>query len=94
MGSGVQTSVLDVVKHLINSYKSNVNYTISGNFRLGDIRDNYADLTKITADLGFRAKVSFEDGIKLFCEWVKAQKVNEDSYNVSFEEMKNKGLLK
>ena len=94
VGSGVQTSVLDVVKHLINSYKSNVNYTISGNFRLGDIRDNYADLTKITADLGFRAKVSFEDGIKLFCEWVKSQKVNEDSYNVSFEEMKNKGLLK
>ena len=94
VGSGVKTTVIDVVKHLINSYKSNVNYTISGNFRLGDIRDNYADLTKITADLGFRAKVSFEEGIKLFCDWVKSQKVNEDSYNESFEEMKNKGLLK
>lgn len=94
VGSGVKTTVIDVVKHLINSYKSNVNYTISGNFRLGDIRDNYADLTKITADLGFIAKVPFEDGIKFFCDWVKSQKVNEDSYNDSFEEMKNKGLLK
>lgn len=94
IGSGVKTTVMDVVKHLINSYKSHVEYTISGNFRLGDIRENYADLSKITADLGFKAKVSFEDGITLFCDWVTSQKVNEDSYNTSYEEMKNKGLLK
>lgn len=94
VGSGVKTTVLEVVKHLMKCYESNVNYAISGNFRFGDIRDNYADLSKITADLGFRAKVSFETGIKLFCDWVSSQKINEDSYTSSFEEMKNKGLLK
>ena len=94
VGSGFRTSVLDVAKHLINIYNSNVSYTISGNFRLGDIRDNYADLSKIKHDLGFEAKVSFEHGIGLFSKWVSSQEVKKDSYNNSFEEMKRKGLLK
>lgn len=94
VGSGIQTTVVDVIKNLTKEYDSNVNYTISGNFRLGDIRDNYADLSKITEDLGFKPKVSFEQGIKLFCQWVSNQEIQSDQYSKSFEEMKNKGLLK
>ncbi|MEH6535953.1 MAG: SDR family NAD(P)-dependent oxidoreductase [Psychroserpens sp.] len=94
VGSGVQTSVLDVIRNLTKEYNANINYTISGNFRLGDIRDNYADLSKITIDLGFKPKVSFEQGIKLFCQWVSNQEIQSDQYSKSFEEMKNKGLLK
>lgn len=94
VGSGVQTTVIDVIKNLSKEYDSNVSYTVSGNFRLGDIRDNYADLTKITKDLGFKPKVSFEQGINLFCKWVSNQEIQNDQYSKSFEEMKNKGLLK
>lgn len=94
VGSGKQTSVLDVIKSLIKEYKINIDYNISGNFRLGDIRDNYADLSKIKNDLEFEPKVSFDEGIKLFCNWVSSQEVKNDTYDKSFEEMKNKGLLK
>lgn len=94
VGSSKRTSVLDVAKSLIDEYDSKVNYLISGNFRLGDIRDNYADLSKIQADLGFVPKISFEHGIKLFAQWVSSQEVKDDSYNKSIKEMREKGLLK
>lgn len=94
VGSGKRTSVTTVAKSLIAEYGSKVNYSISGNFRLGDIRDNYADLSKIKTDLGFVPKVSFEQGIALFARWVSLQEIKDDSYNKSIEEMKEKGLLK
>jgi dTDP-L-rhamnose 4-epimerase len=83
-----------VIRNLNKEYRTNVNYTISGNFRLGDIRDNYADLSKIKVELGFKPKVSFEQGIKFFCQWVSNQEIENDKFSESFEEMKNKGLLK
>ncbi|WP_420603489.1 NAD-dependent epimerase/dehydratase family protein [Flagellimonas sp.] len=94
VGSGVRTNVLQVAEALINQYNSDVNYSVSGNFRLGDIRDNYADLTKIKRDLGFDPKVDFKEGIRRFCNWVSSQEIQKDSYNKSIDEMKDKGLLK
>ncbi|PCJ97704.1 MAG: epimerase [Flavobacteriaceae bacterium] len=94
VGSGKQTSVLEVTKSLLDEYDSNVKYTISGNFRLGDIRDNYADISKIKRDLNFNPKVTFQEGIKFFSDWVSSQEIKNDSYNKSLEEMKTKGLLK
>jgi len=94
VGSGKQTSVLEVITNLQKEYGTNVDYAISGNFRLGDIRHNYADLSKAKKDLGFEPKVSFNQGIRHFCKWVSSQEIKSDSYNKSFEEMKNKGLLK
>lgn len=94
VGSGIQTSVLEVAQSLMQEYNADVGYTISGNFRIGDIRANYADLTKIKNELGFEPKISFKEGIKMFCKWVSEQEVNEDSYYKSIEEMKTKGLFK
>ncbi len=94
VGSGIRTSVLEVAETLIEEYKTKTEYTITGNFRLGDIRDNYADLTKIKRDLGFEPKVSFKEGIKRFCNWVSGQEIQVDEYSKSISEMKDKGLLK
>lgn len=94
VGSGAKTTVLDVVNNLSKHFNIECDYSITGNFRLGDIRHNYADLTKISSDLGFQPKVSFEEGVKLFCDWVTIQDIENDKYYESFEEMKSKGLLK
>ncbi len=66
---------------------------VSGNYRLGDIRHNYADLTKINNDWLFSPKVSFEAGLKSFAEWVSTQEVQDDKYEKSIDEMKAKGLV-
>ena len=44
--------------------------------------------------LGFKAKVSFSEGIKEFVKWVETQEVTEDMYESSLNEMKEKGLFK
>jgi dTDP-L-rhamnose 4-epimerase len=94
VGTGVPTDVIAVANGLINNYGINVPVTISGNYRLGDIRHNYADLTKIKNKLGFEPKFSFEQGLKQFTDWVNTQEVHEDKYEKSIEEMKTKGLYK
>ena len=94
VGSGETTSVSQVAISLKKLYDSNVNISIGGSFRLGDIRHNYADLNKIKNLLGFTAKFDFQTGISRFADWVKTQEVKEDKYEQSLNELKNKGLIK
>lgn len=94
VGTGVGTDVLTVAKTLIEKYGIDVPVTVSGNFRLGDIRHNYADITAARTILGFEPKWSFSDGIGEFVKWVNEQGVQEDKYEASIEEMKKKGLYK
>ena len=94
VGTGVATNVLTVANELVKNYGMDVSINVSGNYRLGDIRHNYADLTKINKLLGFCPKVSFEAGLKSFAEWVNTQEVQEDKYQKSIDEMKVKGLYK
>jgi dTDP-L-rhamnose 4-epimerase len=94
VGTGIPTTVQEVAEGLIRLYDKQVPVTVSGNYRLGDIRHNYADMKKIEQLLGFRPAVSFEEGLRQFTEWVKAQEVKASRYEESIAEMKAKGLMK
>ena len=94
VGTGVATDVLTVAETLIEKYGIEVPVTVSGNYRLGDIRHNYADLTKIKTNLGFEPLWSFDRGIRQFTDWVNTQDIQKDRYEDSIEEMKTKGLYK
>ena len=94
VGTGVATNVLTVANELVKNYGVDVSIHVSGNYRLGDIRHNYADLTKINKLLGFTPKISFEAGLKQFADWVNTQEIQEDNYQKSIDEMKAKGLYK
>lgn len=94
VGTGVATDVLTVAHTLARIYDSHAEISISGQFRKGDIRHNYADLSKINQTLGFTPSVSFEEGILQFCHWVLKQENRQDLYEQSLQEMKTKGLMK
>lgn len=94
VGSGVRTDVLTVANTLKTAFDSAVSINITGNYRLGDIRDNFADLNKISSLLEYYPKVDFTTGIQKFVSWVNNQKIQQDRYIESIEEMKNKGLYK
>lgn len=94
IGTGVATDVLTVANTLCEKYGIQVPITVSGNYRLGDIRHNYADITLARKVLGFEPKWSFSDGIEQFTKWVNQQEIQEDNYEASIEEMKKKGLYK
>lgn len=94
IGTGVATDVLTVANTLKKHYGIDVPITVSGNYRLGDIRHNFADISKARRLLGFEPKWSFDAGIEQFCRWVDGQPVQKDNYEASIEEMKQKGLYK
>ncbi len=94
VGTGIATDVLTVAQTLCKHYGIEVPLTISGNYRLGDIRHNYADITLAKQILDFNPKWNFDAGIKQFTDWVNKQDLQTDNYEASLEEMKQKGLFK
>lgn len=94
VGSDELTDVSTVAATLAAKYKSDINIRVSGNYRLGDIRSNIADLNAIKQSLGYSPKVKFVDGISKFVDWVEGQEIEEDNYEKSIQEMKEKGLYK
>jgi len=94
VGTGVPTDVTTVVNELLANYGNEVLVKISGSYRLGDIRHNFADITKISAKLGFKPAVDFKTGIKQFAKWVNTQAVIAGKYEQSIQEMKEKGFFR
>ena len=94
IGTGVATDVLTVAQTLCEKYGIQVPIVVSGNYRLGDIRHDYADITLARNILGFEPKWNFSAGIGEFCKWVDGQAVQKDNYDASIAEMKAKGLYK
>lgn len=94
IGTGVATSVMTVAQTLVRLYGIEVPLTVTGAYRIGDIRHNFADTTKAERLLGFRARVSFSDGIERFVRWVLEQPIQADSYGESVESLKKRGLFK
>lgn len=94
IGTGVSTDVLTVARTLSKHYGIEVPLKVTGNYRLGDIRHNYADVSLAKQILGFQPKWTFDAGIKKFTDWVNCQDLQIDNYEASLKEMKEKGLFK
>ena len=92
VGSGVCTTVLEVVEEIVAFFKSRSHVAVTGAFRQGDIRHCRADLDRIGKTLNFTPKWSFREGIKAFLEWTKTQEVLKSGYLESLQEMKKRGI--
>ena len=94
VGSGIKTTVTEVVDALFRAFGTTVPVTVSGNFRVGDIRHNIADMTRSREILGFTSQVGFDEGIERFVAWVQSEPLEEDGYERSLAEMAERNLLK
>ncbi len=94
VGTGEPISVLAVAQTLLNKLNGSSPVTVTGNFRIGDIRHNYADIKKIRDLLGFSPAYSFDSGLSRFCQWARSIGHVSEAYEQSIREMKSKGLLK
>lgn len=96
VGSGIPTSVLEVARTITGHLNSQSEITISGSFREGDIRHNYADLQLLQQTLGFTPAWKFNKGIGMFLNWVLQQSdipENMDDYRRSLQELAERNLL-
>lgn len=94
VGSGMATDVLTIANTLQKLLRTEVSIDVTGQYRLGDIRHNVADLSKITSTLGFLPSVSITEGLGHFVDWVNGEKIEIDRYEESLAELKAKGLFK
>lgn len=93
LGSGKGTSVLEIASILKSAYRSKSEIRITGDFRLGDIAHNVADITKAEKILGFKVTTSLEDGLLEFCEWVRKEERDNSGYEASLREMEVAGMF-
>jgi len=91
VGTGKPVSILEIGNILNHLYGKKIQSNVVNKYRSGDIRHCYADITKIQR-LGFKPRVSLEDGMKELVIWGDKQKA-EDRSVVAFEELKARGLV-
>ena len=97
VGSGKQLSVLDLANKMKELTKSNSIIKISGQFRVGDIKTNFADITKAINLADYSPMISFETGLGEFIDWAKKEVEKtayiEKSYHRSLDELEQRNLL-
>lgn len=93
IGTGVPISVLEVVESLSKHYNVPAVYSISGDFRKGDIRHNFASTKKLYSVFGTQKMVQFSEGVRYFCDWVEGQQMTTIDYTGSLAELRQKGMM-
>ena len=72
-------------------------HTVSGDFRLGDIRHAVADTTQLFKTLGRVDFKPLESGVRDFTSWVVGQKLTQSTnsaFRKSIKEMRDAGMLR
>jgi len=93
VGAGEPTSVLQIANMLVDCFDGKIRPEVTGQYRLGDIRHCYADLTNIRSALGFQPQVSLRQGLAHFAEWVLSQPLPEDGLDKANEELKKRKMM-
>lgn len=93
VGSGVPTSVADITGHLKKCFGDASPTEVSGEYRLGDVRHCYADITAIKKALGFNPEIELANGIEEFVDWVKGQPFEPDRLDQATEALLHRGLM-
>lgn len=94
VGTGRALSILDVAQKLSDFLtKGKIRPEVVQQFREGDIRHCFADISRIQKDLGFQPRVKFEDGIQELTEWVRTQTA-ADTFDAARKELEERGLAK
>jgi dTDP-L-rhamnose 4-epimerase len=92
VGSGVATPVIDLAQNLKHLWQSNSDIHITGNFRVGDIRHNWADLTALHQVFPDWQPTSLAAGLESFVTWAKTQEIYEDRSKAATQELKQRNL--
>jgi dTDP-L-rhamnose 4-epimerase len=92
VGSGRPTSVAQVAL-LLRERLGGKPPAVSGQYRIGDIRHGYAEVTAIRARLQFAPEVLLEEGLTHFVEWVKKQSVEPDRLGQAMEQLVARGFM-
>jgi dTDP-L-rhamnose 4-epimerase len=93
LGTGIPTSIAQVAKMLIaHLTDGEIEPQVRNQYRAGDIRHCYADLTKARSLLGFEPRVSLQEGLDDLLSWVREQTA-DDRFEQVEQELASKSLV-
>lgn len=91
IGSGQPIKILKVAELLSQALGKDIEPVVTRQYRSGDIRHCYADLTRAREVLGYEPKVSHAEGFQELVEWLQLQRA-EDKAEIAIKELKAYGL--
>lgn len=91
IGSGIPTPIKEIANILSDLLGKKDLVKVSGKFRKNDIRHCYADIRKAKKILGWKPKISLNQGFSELIEWSVSQKA-VDKFDSSVKELKEKKL--
>lgn len=77
VGTGMPMTIRQVGNLLRDHLAPDLELQIMGQYRAGDIRHCYADISKIQQKLGYSPRVPFKDGLNELINWVKTQEAKD-----------------
>jgi dTDP-L-rhamnose 4-epimerase len=92
VGSGRPASVLEVTAGLARALgREDVPPEITGEYRKGDIRHCFGDISRARALLGYEPQVGLEEGLRDLAAWLEGQVAN-DGVDGALRELESRGL--
>lgn len=92
VGSGHAISVRDVALKLAHVLGEIVEPEITGTYRVGDIRHCFPDIGLAQRVLGYKPKMSLENGMRDLAKWLERQTAH-DRFNEMRNELASRGLV-
>ena len=91
VGSGRAVTIREVAARTAAVLGTDIAPEITGEYRVGDVRHCFADITLAERVLGYRPQVSFEDGLIELAGWLQGQ-TPEDRVLEARAELASRGL--
>lgn len=92
IGSGHGISILEIAQILSKLLGKFNLIEVNQEYRKNDIRHCFADISKAKKLLGWKPKITLEQGLKELIEWSEEEKA-EDKFSEAQQELKQKGLI-
>ena len=91
VGSGVSVTVRELAEKLAAVLGVEIEPETTGDYRVGDIRHCFADISRARALLGYKPQVALEDGMAELAEWLSTQTA-VDRVEAAQDELARRGL--
>ncbi len=92
VGTGRSMSLLQMAELLRKALGSDIQPDITGQFREGDIRHCFADVSRAEKLLGWKASTGFAEGVHEFIDWARNESP-EDLTERANAELRERGML-
>ena len=73
VGSGQQYTVCEIAERVARAVGKSIEPQITGKYRVGDIRHCFADISKARSILGYRPRISLQEGMAELAGWLDWQ---------------------